>query len=176
MKTIPNYISFSRIIFSLSLLAVEPLSPIFYAIYLYCGLSDVLDGFIARRTGTQSDFGAKLDSVADFLMVGVLLIVLYPVLDPTVAMVIWIIFIGMIRFTSMAVVMNKYKTIAMLHTYSNKITGMILLIFPLLLPFIHSNLLISLVSTVASISAIEELIIHLTADELQLNKQSIFIK
>jgi len=54
MKTIPNCISFSRIIFSLILVFIKPLSVAFYAIYIICGLSDIMDGFIARKTGTTS--------------------------------------------------------------------------------------------------------------------------
>ena len=34
---------------------------------MFCGLTDVMDGIIARKTNTVSDFGAKLDTGADFI-------------------------------------------------------------------------------------------------------------
>jgi len=174
MKTIPNCISFSRIIFSLILIFVKPLSVDFYAIYIICGFSDIIDGFIARKTGTTSRLGAKLDSMADMIMVGVLLVVLYPIVSITTEILLWIISIAIIRIASMVVALKKYKTFAMLHTYGNKITGLVLFIFPILLPYIHTTVLMYIICAVASISAIEELIIQLTSSQLQLNKQSIF--
>ena len=176
MKAIPNCISFSRIILSLILIFVKPLSVAFYAIYIICGFSDVLDGLIARKTGTNSILGAKLDSMADMVMAGVLLLVIYPIVDPATVIIIWIISIGIIRLASMAVALKKYKTFAGIHTYGNKITGLVLFIFPILLPYIHTTVLMYIICVVASISAIEELIIQLTSSELQLNKKSIFEK
>lgn len=171
----PNCISFSRIIFSLILLFVKPLSLAFYATYIICGFSDIMDGFIARKTGTTSRLGAKLDSMADMIMSGVLLVVLFPIVNPATE-IIWIISIGIIRLASMVVVLKKYKTFAVLHTYGNKITGIVLFIFPILLPYIHTTVLMYMICMVASVSAIEELIIQLTSSQLQLNRQSIFVK
>ena len=42
-------------------------------IYTFAGLTDVLDGWLARKTGRASEFGARLDSVADLLFYSVLL-------------------------------------------------------------------------------------------------------
>jgi CDP-diacylglycerol--glycerol-3-phosphate 3-phosphatidyltransferase len=176
MKAIPNLISFSRIIFSLFLLFVNPLSGVFFALYIICGLSDIIDGFIARKTGTTSRLGEKLDSLADLILAGVLLVVLYPVINPASEIVIWVILIGVIRLASMVVALKKYKTFAILHTYGNKITGIVLFIFPLFLPFIHTTLLMYIICAVASISAIEELLIQLTSSQLEINKQSLFVK
>lgn len=176
MKAIPNCISISRIILSLILIFVKPLSVTFYVIYVICGLSDIVDGHIARKSGTTSRLGAKLDSIADMIMVGVLLVVLYPIVNLTTEIIIWIICIGIIRIASMVVALKKYKTFAILHTYGNKITGLVLFIFPLFIPFIHTTMLMNIICVLASISAIEELIIQLTSSQLQLNKQSIFVK
>jgi len=176
MKAIPNCISVSRIIFSLILIFVKPLSTVFYAIYIICGLTDIVDGFIARKTGTTSSLGARLDSMGDMVMVGVLLLVLYPIINPPTQIIIWTISIGIIRLASMAVALKKYKTFAGLHTYGNKITGIVLFIFPILLLYINTNVLMYIICVVASISAIEELIIKLTSSQLQLNIKSIFEK
>lgn len=176
MKAIPNYITFTRIILSLTLIYIKPLSSAFYAVYIICALSDSVDGFIARRTGTESRLGAKLDSLADMIMAFVLIAVLYPIVNLTSQIIMWIILIIIIRLASMAAAMKKYKTFASIHTYGNKIAGAFLFTFPIWLPFIHTTVLIYITCFLATISAIEEFIIMLTSRELQLNRKSIFIK
>ncbi len=176
MKVIPNWISFSRIIFSLILVFVKPLSVAFYVIYIICGFSDMIDGFIARKAGITSRLGEKLDSLADMVMVGVLLVILYPIVNPANEIIIWIVLICIIRLISMFVALKKYKIFTSLHTYGNKITGMFLLIFPILLPYTHTNVLMYIICVLASISSIEELVIQLTSRELDVNKQSLFGK
>ncbi|MCB2339476.1 CDP-alcohol phosphatidyltransferase family protein [Clostridium estertheticum] len=176
MKTLPNCISFSRIIFSLILIFVKPLSITFYVIYIICGFSDIADGFIARKTKTTSTLGSKLDSIADMVMAFVLLFILYPIVNPSTQIIIWIISIAIIRLASMLVALEKYKIFASIHTCGNKITGIVLFIFPISLPYVHTTVLLYILCTVAGISAIEELIIQLTSSQLKLNKQSIFGK
>ncbi|HHY26204.1 MAG TPA: CDP-alcohol phosphatidyltransferase [Desulfitobacterium dehalogenans] len=174
MKSIPNWLSLSRILFSLSLLFVEPLSLVFYVVYIACGLSDMLDGFIARKTGTTSSLGAKIDSIADLVMVGVLFIVLLPIVNPKASILLWVILIGVIRFAAMIVARIKYNSFASLHTYGNKATGLVLFLFPLLLSFSHTDVLMYIICALAIISAIEELLIQLTSTELLLNRKSLF--
>lgn len=176
MSVIPNCISFSRIIFSLTLIFIKPLSATFYAIYIICGFSDVIDGFIARKTGITSRLGEKLDTMADLIMTGVVLVVLYPIIKLTADIVIWIISIGIIRLISIVVALKKYKTFVILHTCGNKITGIALFICPILIHNVNTTVLIYIICVVASISALEELIIQLTSSELQVNRKSIFTK
>ena len=176
MKSIPNFISFMRIILSLILIFVKPLSLVFYLIYIVCGFSDIMDGYISRKKGMTSNLGAKLDSFADMVMIFVLLFVLYPIVNPEIKIIIWIILIAIIRLLSMFVALMKYKTFASIHTYGNKITGLLLFIFPISLSFLNATVLMYIICVVASITAIEELIIQLTSSELQLNKISIFTK
>ncbi|MGG7177426.1 CDP-alcohol phosphatidyltransferase family protein [Clostridium paraputrificum] len=173
MKTIPNYISVSRIILSLTLIFIKPFSLAFYVIYIICGLSDIIDGFIARKTGTTSIFGAKLDSVADMVMVGVIILLFYPIINPAIEIIIWILLIAIIRLSSMVLALKKYKTFASIHTYGNKITGIVLFLFPILYYYIHTNGLMYIVCVMGTLSAIEEFIINFTSSQLQLDRQSI---
>ncbi|ERJ11370.1 CDP-alcohol phosphatidyltransferase family protein [Haloplasma contractile] len=171
MKSIANYISISRIFLSLLLALTEPLGIEFIVIYLICGISDALDGYIARKTNTTSTLGEKLDSVADLIMIVVLMILLYPIIKLTIGIVVWIIIIGLIRVLSIMVVYLKYKTVVILHTYGNKVTGLLLFIYPLSLAFSRSDVLMYIICLVASISALEELYIHLVSNELNSNKK-----
>ena len=49
IKNFPNVITAMRIVFSPILLCINPFTPLFLIIYVICGLSDVLDGYLARR-------------------------------------------------------------------------------------------------------------------------------
>lgn len=176
MKSIANYISIARICLALTLALTKPLSIAFFTIYLVCGISDVLDGYIARKTHTTSKLGEKIDSIADLIMIMVLMYVLYPIINLTVQIIVCIVIIVIIRAVSMMVVFWKYQTLGILHSYGNKITGLVLFFFPLSLAFVQPDMLLYLICVVASISAIEELFIHLLSRELLINKKSIFTK
>ena len=173
MKVIPNVISIIRIILSISLIYIKPLSIEFYSIYIICGMSDVLDGFIARRTGTTSMIGAKLDSIADMIMIGVLLFLFYSIINPPTEIVVWIILIGAIRLIGMISAFKKYRTFASIHTYGNKLTGVIIFLIPMEILYVDKNILSYAVCIIATISAIEELIIQLTSKEIEINRKSI---
>ncbi|KGE19715.1 CDP-alcohol phosphatidyltransferase family protein [Paenibacillus wynnii] len=177
MKSLANSISLTRIFLALALVVVKPLGIAFLSIYLICGMSDVLDGYIARKTDTASKLGEKLDSIADLILVVILIAVLFPLLTITVQILAWVIIIGIIRAVSMLVVFAKYKTFGILHTYGNKITGLVLFAFPLSLAFVPSEVVVMFIMcAVASLSAVEELLIHLSSHELQANRKSLFLK
>lgn len=176
MKTIPNFISLGRIILSLCLFFTKPLSQAFYAVYIICGLSDVLDGFIARKTASSSKLGEKLDSVADLVMVGVLFAIFYDKICLPKGILVWIISIAILRFISVVTAFVKYRTFVILHSYGNKATGMLLFIIPLFLPYFEADTLIYIVCLAASISSVEELVIHLISKELRVNRPCIFVK
>lgn len=176
MNSIANYISIIRILLVLSLVLIKPLSTEFYIIYVIAGISDIFDGYIARKTNTMSKLGEKLDSAADFIMFVVLIIILYPIINPTLQILIWIVIIGIIRIVSIIIVFIKYKTFGMLHTYSNKITGLMLFVLPLFLVSIKPDVLMYIICILASASAVEEIVIHLLSNELNANRKSIFTK
>ena len=75
-----NTISLFRIAAGIVLLFCPVFFPAFYMFYIAAGLSDMLDGFVARKTDTVSKLGARLDTMADFVLVVVCLIKLLPVL------------------------------------------------------------------------------------------------
>ena len=91
-----NTITFFRIAASIVLLSCSVFSPAFYAFYIAAGLSDMLDGFVARKTDTVSKLGARLDTMADFVFVVVCLIKLLPVLRIPAWLYIWIGIIALI--------------------------------------------------------------------------------
>ena len=69
MKHLPNILSASRIALCLPLLLADAMTVSSWVLYVIAGTTDMLDGFLARRWGVESKFGARLDSLADFVLV-----------------------------------------------------------------------------------------------------------
>ena len=80
LLTLPNLLTALRIAGAVCMIFMPPLTQAFFIIYTLCGVSDVLDGTIARAWHSESDFGARLDSIADLLFYAVMLLRIFPVL------------------------------------------------------------------------------------------------
>lgn len=68
LLTLPNAVSMSRLVLA-SLFVVVPNQPARVAIVAVAGATDMLDGWLARRTRTASRLGAIIDPIADRLFV-----------------------------------------------------------------------------------------------------------
>lgn len=173
--TAPNVITGVRILSTIALLFTEPFSLAFFIIYSIAGVTDVLDGFVARLTKSTSDFGAKLDSVADLLMYGVMAVKVLPRLIKTLSTGLWIlaIIVLAVRVSAYIVAAIKYKKFASLHTYLNKLTGFMVFILPYFLAFGTNTAIIPFcwaMGAVAAYASLEELIIHIFSKEYRANK------
>ena len=155
-KHIANIITGSRIVLSLPLLFIPLSSAWFYAFYLLCGFSDMIDGTVARRTNSVSDFGARLDTVADFLFMTVALIKFLPHLHIPIWLWIWIGIIAMIKFGNAALGFVRTKKLISPHTLLNKITGLLLFLLPVTVIFIELSYTLPIVCIVATVAAIHE--------------------
>ena len=151
-----NIITGIRIICSIALLFCPVFSPVFYALYITAGVSDMADGAVARKTGTVSEFGSRLDTIADIVFVVVCMIKLIPVLDIPLWLFIWIAIIALIKMINIisGYVMNKELVAA--HTVMNKVTGILLFVLPLTVSLIDLKYSGALVSAVATFAAIQE--------------------
>lgn len=67
MNYIANILTASRFLFAVGMVLEAPFSPVFWVCYLGGGVSDLLDGPVARALHIQSDVGATLDSAADLV-------------------------------------------------------------------------------------------------------------
>ena len=151
-----NIITGIRIICSIALVFFPAFSPAFYTLYIVAGISDMIDGVVARKMGTVSEFGTKLDTAADFILVVVCLIKLIPIIHVPKWLIIWIIVIAVIKTINL---ISGYVTrieIVVLHTVMNKVTGILLFVLPLTLTFIDLKYSGAVISTLATFSAIQE--------------------
>lgn len=151
-----NSITFFRILLSLLLLFFPAQSPGFYGLYLAAGLSDMLDGFIARRTNTASPLGARLDSIADVVFLSVCLVKLLPVLVLSGWLWVWVGLIALLRLINILSGFVCRGKLVLLHTRANKLTGALLFLLPLCLNFLDISYAALPLCTVASYAAIQE--------------------
>ena len=153
-KLITNIITCCRILGSVFLLFYPAFSIEFYVIYIICGLTDMVDGTIARKTNSTSNFGAKLDTIADFVFVFVCSIKILPTLQIPLWLWVWIIIVALIKIFYIALVFIHKKKLLSIHSILNKITGFTLFILPLSLSFVeikYSSVVVCLIATFSSI-------------------------
>ena len=151
-----NSITIVRIICSIAMLFVPVFSPAFYALYITAGVSDMVDGAVARKTGTVSDFGSKLDTAADIVLVTVCLIKMIPVLDIPVWLIIWTAVIALIKVINIVSGYVMRKEFVAVHSVINKVTGITLFLFPLTLSMIDLKYSGAFVCALAAFAAIQE--------------------
>lgn len=151
-----DIITLVRIVCSIILLFVPVFSPSFYALYIAAGLSDMIDGTVARRTGTVSAFGSKLDTAADFVLAAVCLIRLIPALDIPAWLIVWIAVIALIKVINILSGYVMRKEFVAVHTVMNKVTGILLFLLPLTVTIVDLKYSGALVSALATFAAIQE--------------------
>ena len=155
-KYIANIITGIRVAFSLPLLFIPLSSAWFYMLYLFCGLTDMIDGAIARKMGAVSKFGAKLDTVADFVFMFVCSIKILPLMHIPVWLWVWIIIVALIKIFNIALVFIRKKKLISIHSVLNKTTGFTLFIMPLSLTFIKTTYSVVTVCVLATIAVMQE--------------------
>ena len=156
-KHLANIITGSRIIFSLHLLPIPLSSPWFYMLYLFCGFTDMIDGTIARKMGTVSKFGARLDTVSDFVFMFVCGLKILPVLYIPMQLWTWITVIAFIKIFNIAIVFVGKKKIISIHSTLNKITGFALFLLPLSLTWVETTYSVATMCALSTIAVTQEL-------------------
>ena len=154
MKRLPNVISVLRIAGSISLLFCDVKGWPFWSLYVLCGLSDILDGWLARRLHAESKTGAILDSVSDIVFVACCAIRLLPVLEIPAWLWIWAGVIVIIKIVNQISALVVFKRFCFPHTLSNKLTG--LLLFLTVPGMFRSMIPISIVAALATFAALQE--------------------
>lgn len=175
-KNTPNILSISRIIASILLLFVFDNLVVFFSLYIFAGITDILDGYIARKLRVESAFGAKLDSIADLLF--------YLILTTYIAIQYWetvisfwilIAIIILLRFVNIVIGLHRFRKIVMIHTIGNKFSGLLIFFVPLFL-WLELYKIIPFILTIALLTSIEEMLILFITPKgkIQLDRKSIF--
>ena len=154
MKHLPNVISILRMAGSVSLLFCDVKGWPFWTLYTLCGLSDMLDGWMARKLQLESKTGAVLDSVADIIFVVCCAARLLPVVEIPVWLWIWAGVIVFVKIVNQLSALAVFKRSCFPHTWANKLTGFLL--FLTVPTMFWSMIPISIVAAIATFAAVQE--------------------
>lgn len=177
MERLPNFISCLRIALSIALLFLTDEPMLFAVAYFICGISDALDGYLARRLSAQTMFGSKLDSAGDFIFYMVCLHILLTFTRRGEGGIILtcVTIIAAIRVINLVITKVKFKHWCMMHTIGNKLT---VFAFFLMLPVwvlanrtLHWSVIA--VGLTAGLSALEEAVILLKSKTYHANGRSL---
>lgn len=169
-----DIITVTRIILSVVLLFLPPLSSVFFIIYALCGVSDMIDGTVARHFGCASRFGALLDSIADIAFVIASAVRLLPVLYPLFPA--WwmypVIAIVAVKLASLFAGFIKFRKLCFLHTYMNKLAGAVVFILPFFYRAEWFPVAVGIVCAVALVAAADEFVCILKMKEYRADTKS----
>lgn len=173
---IPNCITALRIAGTLGMIFTEPFTLWFYVVYTITGITDILDGFIARRLKVTSEFGARLDSVADVFFYIVMIVKILPKLVKKLPVQIWcavgVIFI--LRVTSYVFAALKFHKFASVHTIMNKLTVFTVFLVPFFMDTHYLVTICTVICTMGIIALLEELLIHILRKDASADVKTIF--
>ena len=164
-KHLANILTGCRILGSILLLVFPAFSVAFYITYLFCGLSDMIDGTIARKTNSTSKFGSQLDTITDLIFVAASLFKLLPAIHIPGWLWIWGGVIAVIKISNIIWGYVSKKQFISLHTIMNKVTGLLLFLLPLTVSFVELKYTAIAVCSIATLSAIQEWFYVITDSE-----------
>ena len=128
----------------------------FWTLYVTAGTTDMLDGFLARRWGVESKFGARLDSLADFVFVLVVGYKLFPYLKLPTTLWMMIGFIALVKTVNAIISYMVRHRIEYLHTKANKLTGFLLFIGVMTIGQSYFVPVVWVIACIALFAAIQE--------------------
>ena len=143
-----------RIAGSIGLLFCEVTGWPFWVLYALCGISDMVDGSLARRLHAESKTGVVLDSVADIIFVVCCAARLVPVVEIPVWLWIWAGVIVLFKIVNQVSALVVCRRFCFVHTWANKLTGLLLF---LMVPTVFWSVIpIAIVAAIATFAAAQE--------------------
>ena len=154
MKCLPNILSSLRMVGAVALLPCNVSSSTFWVLYIVCGISDIADGWLARKLKCVSKKGALLDSLADICFVACCACRILPILELPQWLWLWAGVIVAMKVVNQLSALVRYGHCSFPHTLANKWAGFLLFIA---VPMTFMSIIpISIVAAVATFAAIHE--------------------
>lgn len=152
-----------------------------FASYLlaFAFLTDLLDGYLARRLKVTSDLGCKLDSVADDLLFCVSILYIKYLFPEVISDHVFAISAASgFFFTKMFLLWFRYrKFISGMHTYLTKAAAFLQAVFFIQAMFFGPwEILFKIAMGATILALVEEIVIIITATGIQQNCKGIFLK
>lgn len=177
LTNLPNIITLCRLALApvLVVIAWRGYSFLFISLLAFCFFTDALDGFIARTWNLQTKLGAKLDSLADFIIY---------ITIPICAWLLWPEVICREMYYVIAIVLSillpvftgiiKFGSYPSYHTICTKIAAIGMAVASIFLFSGGSSLLFHIAVFVCVIAAIEEILITIYLSKPQSDVRSIY--
>ena len=154
MILLPNIITLFRIAGSLGLLLCDVAGVAYWIIYGLCGISDIVDGWLARKLKCVTKMGALLDSIAGICFVACCAWELLPILKLPQWLWLWTGVIVAIKIVNQISALVSYRRCCFPHTTANKWAGFLLFIA---VPMTFCTVIpITIVAAIATFAAIQE--------------------
>lgn len=160
-KHIANLVTLSRVVGAIVLFFCKEISALFLAVYVFCGFTDLIDGPIARKTGSSSSLGASLDTIGDVLTYLALTKILIVKKLVPLWILVWIISTGVMFGIDAFISKHRFNKFYLPHTYLGKIFGGSVFVLPIAIQFIPHEIWMSVICVIASIHSFELLYIQL---------------
>ena len=173
---IPNILSLSRIFIIplLLYLALNNYKTFFITLFILGAITDILDGYLARKLKQETELGSKLDSIADYIYYPFGLITLL-IFSPTLIQnhKILIITISTLAIIQIIIKLLLIKNIKSPHYYSSKLSSFSLFILTTYtIIFNYNKTLFYITATIVTIAILENFLPMIKQNK---NKKSYFI-
>ena len=177
MLKLPNLISSIRILIAplMFVFAFRQMETWFLGALIFSGLTDVLDGFLARKLGLITPLGAHLDSWGDFTIFGTMAIcawILWPEITQRE-----LLYYALILFSFLLPALAglvKFGKLTGYHTWSVKIAVFVTFVGYIALYAELAAWPFMLAAVLAVIAGIEEILITIALREERTDVRSIF--
>ncbi len=178
LHTISNYLTFYRFVSAPVIIwFIFSGRPVLFVIFIILNLlSDALDGFFARRLNQHTDFGARMDSIADKVTYALAITGLFVFkledMQPYLGSLLTFAGLGVIALTHSFI---KFGKISSLHTYATKAGGYMQGVFFFVL-FVHGfePVLYYIMISWAILSVIEMIIMQIMIPEMKPNLKGLY--
>lgn len=137
-------------------------SPWFWILYCWCGISDMIDGPIARKIGTESELGSRIDSLADLIFVICFAMMILSSIKLPIWIWLWTASIGMVKPAGIVVISFRRRRFRIPHSISNKLTGILLFCLPFALIRFEDLIPSVIVCAIATLSLYEDILFFRT--------------
>ena len=161
MKHIANIISASRIFGAIILFSFKDITLPFLIVYVLCALTDLIDGPIARKTGSTSPLGATLDTIGDVMTYLALTKILISKQMVPNWILAWIIGAGVLFGICGFVSLKRFGKYYLPHTWLGKIFGGSVFVLPITMQFMPGEIWMAIICTIATIHVFELFIFSL---------------
>ena len=158
MTPVPNIISASRGITALAMLFFPVFSTEFWVLYCWGGISDMIDGAIARKMNATTELGSRIDSVADLIFAICSAIIILPSVELPLWVWLWIAAIGIVKLAGIIIGSCRQRSLAIPHSISNRLTGILLFCLPFALIRFEDLIPSATVCSMATFSLLEDIL------------------